>query len=332
MTRIFRLLTAALVFAATCIGPSAAQQPAAAQAQTYVINLRDTEIRVLAEQVSKITGRTLIVDPTVKGPVTVISAEALSPDGVWQLFQSVLRVNGFAALQSGNAWRIVPQASVPQGGAKLDSGDAGQSQDLVTRLIKLENLPSEEAVRVLKPLVASFGYLEGLKSPNAIVVTDYAENVRRVEELARKLDSSEGTSFTTIPLTYALAKDVGQAIERVLADQPGSASGRAKISVDDRSNSLLVRAEPSALIAIKQLALSLDTPGGASATTRVFRLSYGDAETIADVLHGLVGAGGAANNPVARSLEPGGSARLPTTAAPAAAGVDITSPDRKSVV
>lgn len=306
-------LLATLPFASS---PAGLSQVAAAQDGTFVINLRDTEIRLFAEQVSKITGRTLIVEPTVQGPVTVISAEPLDADGVWELFQSVLRVNGFAAVKAGAAWRVVPQAAVTQGGATLDDGGTANSQDLVTRLIPLANLPSEDAVRVLRPLVAQFGYLEGLKSPNAIVVTDYAENVRRVEELARRLDVAENTRFTTIELSYAAATDVAQAIERVLADQPGAQTGRVKIAVDERSNSLVVRAEPGALAEIRRLVASLDTPGGASATTRVFRLSYGEAEVIAEVLRGLVGGETSATNPVARSLAADGGA------APAAAGGD----------
>ena len=328
MASFFRsaLFAVALGSGLAAVFSAPAQTPATeSQDGTYVINLRDTEIRVFAEQVSKITGRTLIVEPSVKGPVTVISAQPLTVDGVWELFQSVLRVNGFAALKAGASWRIVPQATVNQGGATLDGGGASQSQDLVTRLIPLANLPSDDAVRVLRPLVASFGYLEGLKSPNAIVVTDYAENVRRVEELARKLDTDQETSFTTIILSYASAKDVAQAIERVIADPSNGQAGRSKIAVDERSNSLLVRADPRQLVEIKRLASSLDTPGGASATTRVFRLNYGDAETIAEVLNGLIGSETAPRNPVSRSLSAdngaGGAARTPIV--PPAKVVDI---------
>ncbi len=94
----------ALSLAATSLSPAMAQ----AQAADIVVNMRGVEIADVADQISRITGRTLILDPTVKGQVTVTSAEPLSPAGVWELFQSVLRANGFAAVRSGSAWRIIP--------------------------------------------------------------------------------------------------------------------------------------------------------------------------------------------------------------------------------
>ncbi|MBC7495691.1 MAG: type II secretion system protein GspD, partial [Sphingomonadaceae bacterium] len=86
-----------------------------ARISDVIVNMRDVEIAQVAEQVSRITGRTLILDPAVKGTVNVVSAEPLSPDGVWDLFRSVLRVYGFAAVRSGAAWRIIPQAAAIQG-------------------------------------------------------------------------------------------------------------------------------------------------------------------------------------------------------------------------
>ena len=161
--------------------------------ETFVINLRDADIRALSEQVSEITGRTLILDPAVTGQVTVISAEPLDEAGVWDLFQSVLRVQGFAALRSGTIWRVIPQANVREAGGDLDDGaDAGRL-DVVTRLVQLQNFPSATAVAALRPLVASFGYIEALPETNTLVITDNAENIDRIEEIARTLDEGDGS-------------------------------------------------------------------------------------------------------------------------------------------
>lgn len=275
--------------------------PVAAQNQTFVINLRDTDIAVFAEQVSTLTGRTLILDPAVRGTVTVISAEPLDPDGVWALFQAVLRVQGYAALRSGTAWRVVPQAAVAQGGAAL-GGPGGQ--DLVTRLIRLGNLPSEQAVRVLRPLVASFGVLEAIPQPNALIVTDTAENVDRVQALAASLDTAQGDEVGAITLRYAGAAEVAQVIEEIL----GAATGAGpRIAADERSNMLIVRTDPYTLGDIRALAASLDTPSGVAPTTRVFRLRNSDAQSVTQVLRGVLGLGGQAEltSPVARSLSGG---------------------------
>lgn len=266
-----------------------------------VVNMRDVEIAQVAEQVSRITGRTLVLDPNVKGVVNVVSAEPLSPDGVWDLFRSVLRVYGFAAVRSGAAWRIIPQASAIQGGATAAVGrNTARAAEIVTRVIPLRNLPGDAAVRVFRPLVASFGSVEALANPNAIVVTDYAENVRRIERLAQQLDGSGGSSFESMTLRYASAKDVGAALARILGD--GTAPGSPKIAIDERSNVILVRGDARALADARRMVALLDKAGGAAPTTRVFRLNFADAESITNVLRGLTGQPQAATNPVARSL------------------------------
>ena len=263
-----------------------------------MVNIRGTDIKDVAEQISRITGRTLILDPSVAGVVNVTSAEPLSVNGVWDLFLSVLRVQGYGAVRSGNAWRIVPQAALIQNGS-TDLRRA-RTQDIVTRLIRLRNLAPDQAVRVLRPLVASFGSLESVNSPPAIIVTDYAENVRRIEQLAQALDSGSGQAFESITLRYASAADVGQSITSLLAPV-GEGSG-IRVAVDERSNIVLVRGDANSIREARKVAEALDIPGGSAPITRVVRLSHGDAETVTDVMRGLLGAPQEATNPVARAL------------------------------
>ena len=261
---------------------------------SFVINLRDTEIQVFAEQISSMTGRTLVLDPSVAGKVTVISSEPLDRDEVWALFQSVLKVNGLAAVRSGQVWRVIPQENAPQG-STIDRTGTPDSQDFVTRLVRLRNLPSAEAIRVLKPLAASFGVLEALERPNAIVITDTAENVRRIESLALSLDSGEGTGYATFQLRYANAAAAANVIAEIVGDS-------VRVSVDERSNTLLVKGASDVMAQVRELLAGLDRPGEGATTTRVIRLRFADAESVITVLRGLVGGGEGASNPVARNL------------------------------
>lgn len=298
----------ALCMGATALQPLVAQT---APAGDIVVNMRGVEIADVAEQISRLTGRTLILDPTVKGQVTVTSAEPLSSAGVWTLFQSVLRANGFAAVRSGSAWRIVPAAN-----AVRDGGARGGAQSLTTRMVRLSNVPAADAARIVRPLVASFGSVEPLTSPNAIVVTDYADNVARIEALARSLDGGGGSSFATIPLQNGNASDVAQAMQGVLGDAAGGTG--ARVAADPRSNTVVVRGTPSAVAEARRIAQALDAPGGATPVTRVFRLDHADAESVTEVLRGVLGQEASASNPVARSLSPrsrtGGGANSPTSA------------------
>ncbi|MFZ5707136.1 MAG: type II secretion system secretin GspD [Pseudomonadota bacterium] len=307
-----RTALSALVAASLVGAPVLAQS--APGAADVVVNMRAVEISDVAEQISRITGRTLILDPAVKGTVNVTSAEPLSVDGVWDLFQSVLRVHGFAAVKSGRSWRIIPQAS-----AIRDAGSGGRlnAQDVTTRMVRLHNISGEQAARVFRPLVAQFGSIEAMTSPNAIIVTDYAENVRRIEQLARALDNGGGGRFDSISPRYANAKDVAAAIQGVFGD--GSQTGGPRVVADERSNMVLLRGEPNLISEARRLAATIDKPGAGVPITRMIRLNNGDAESVTAVLQGVLGEQGSVTNPVAKAVA-GGRASIGRTNASSRSG------------
>lgn len=285
----------------------AAVTPALAQTEeAFVVNLRDADISVLVEQISEITGRTLVLDPGLGGEVTVVSAQALDQEGVWALFQSILRVRGFVAVQSGTIWQVVPEGEARTVSGTTNSDEEGPgSQDFVTKMLRLTRLPSAEAVRVLRPLVADSGYIEAVEDPNAIVITDTAANVERIMLIAQSFDGDETVRSEVIRFRSADAAAVGNAILDVL----GTAGTTARLSVDPGSNLLLVRGTPADIQEIRELADSLDVaprrdPREAVATT-VFNLQFGDAVVIADILRGTVGDATDITNPVAAAVGTG---------------------------
>lgn len=275
--------------------------PARAQDnETFVINLRDADISVLVEQISEITGRTLVLDPGLSGDVTVVSAEALDSDGVWSLFQSILRVRGFVAVQAGTIWQVVPEseARTVSGPTQEDTPAAGD-QDFVTVMLRLNRLPSAEAVRVLRPLVAESGYIEAVEDPNAVVITDTRANVDRITAIARSFDGDAQVRSEVIRFRSADAGTVGNAILEVL----GPAGTGARLSVDTGSNLLLVRGTPTDIAEIRDLAMAMDVtprsdPRDDVATT-VFNLQYGDATIITEIVKGTLGDVTDLTNPVA---------------------------------
>ncbi|SHF30743.1 type II secretion system protein D (GspD) [Loktanella atrilutea] len=278
-----------------------AAAPLRAQDSTYTINLRDAEIAVLAEQVTDITKRTLILDPGLTGTVTVVSAEALDAPGIWALFQSILRSRGFVAVQAGTVWQVVPEAEQRAVSGPTDTTPVGQ-QDVVTEMLRLDRLPSAEAVRVLRPLVAESGYLEAVEDPNAIIITDTRANVDRIMQIANAFDGDAQVRAEVIRIRNAEAASIGQAILDVL----GPAGTGARLSVDAGANVLLVRGTPQDIEEIRQLAQSMDvrapTAPGAQVSTRVFALQYGDAAIIAEIIRGTVGDGTSITNPVAADV------------------------------
>ncbi|MBC7735714.1 MAG: type II secretion system secretin GspD [Candidatus Saccharibacteria bacterium] len=311
---------------------SPTSSPPATAPETFTINLRDADIRALSEQVSQITGRTLVLDPAITGMVTVISSQALDRDGVWELYQSVLGGQGFAAIPSGTIWRVVPQAAIKEGGGSVDS-DPGATPpgklDVITRLIVLKNFPAETAVTALRPLVASFGYIEAVAGTNALVITDTSENVRRIETIAQNLDTGSQTKTYTIRLQNADAIEVGSAIASVLGTPGGPNAPR--IGVEAGSNLLLLTSDEATFRMVSALVTEMDVPGRSIATsdpvTRVYRLKFGDAVAMAEVLRGLV-SGQVSQVPTAQVTNPVAAALQDGTTDPA---VDLATPSIQAV-
>ena len=250
-----------------------------------------------------------MLDPNVAGIVTVISTQPLNVDGVWELYQSVLGVQGYAALPSGNLWRIVPQATIREGGGVVESeADLGRL-DVITRLVQLKNFPAATAVGALRPLVANFGYIEAVVDTNTLVITDTAENVRRIEGIARALDADNGQEVFTIPIRNADASEVGAAVTSILGTTPQAGTAAPRVTVDTRSNLLILNADQETFTMVQRIVADLDVPGRAIPSTvpvtRVYNLKYADATSMAEVLRGLVGSGSTAvSNPVAQALAP----------------------------
>ena len=300
---------------------------------SFVINLRDAEIQEFSERVSEITGRTLILDPAVDGQVTVISSEPLDAEGVWQLFQSILQVQGYAALRSGAAWRIVPQAKVSQGVATMGNLDTVGGQDIITRQIVLDTLSASEAVTALRPFVAPFGTLQALASPNAIVITDSADNVARMQSLVAQLDQDKRGQVETIQLQFAKAPEVAEAIIQVVgnATQPGARPG-PQISADGATNTLLVRGEPDQIADVRRLVAQLDRPPTVATTPLVpppemqtlttIPLRFAKASTVAQAVQAVLAQASTQVVPLAEGAVP----------PPPVAGPRISADDRSNTL
>ncbi|WP_254702032.1 type II secretion system secretin GspD [Roseivivax sp. THAF30] len=318
--RLICICLAMIAFA--CVSADRAWSQGLSNDGDFVINLRNADISALAEQVSEITGRTLVVDPALAGEVTVISAEALSQAGVWELFQSILRVRGFVAVESGVVWEIVSEADARTKGMPVGGVLSGR-QDTTTRIVELDRLPAEEAVRVLRPLVAEAGYIEALSDPNAIIVTDTRANVERIVEIARTFDGPENLRTEVVRFNYADADAVLQAINEVL----GSAGTGARLSSDPTSNTLLVRGTEVDISMVRDLVRDMDIaprePPQAQLRTYVYELQYADAEVVAEVVNGTLGGATELTNPVAAAVGEGGEGQpgvaLPEGPAPAVA-------------
>jgi general secretion pathway protein D len=266
--------------------------PAMAQADdSWKINLKNADIREFVTQISAITGKSFIIDPRVKGDVTVISNVNMDEESVYQLFLSVLQVHGFAAVSAGSAIKIVQNVLAKQSSNPDDFVDDLESEELVTRVITVTNAPSEEMVKVLRPLIPQYGHIAALSEPNVLIISDHASNINRLVEIINRVDIADSLEVAIINLKEAWVEDMVKLLEELAPDQIGkSAKGPNRISIvaSERTNSLVIKGERYTLARVKALVDQLDVPANRSGTIKVIQLSHSDATKMAEILSNLI--------------------------------------------
>ena len=257
---------------------------AAAEAKRqWTLNMKDAELQDLVSEVGEITGKTMVLDPRLSGKVTVQSASAMDREGIYSLFLTVLRSQGFAALDQGDRVLIVPvtDAKTKAVGSKMAVGDM-----FITQVLPLYNATASEVATVVRPLVAPDAYLAPSASSNALVVTDSANNVERIRQVVRELDAAGHKAVTTLTLKHAWAVDVAKVLSESVA-QSNSGNNNAKAIGDARSNRLILIGPAPARQQMERLVKTLDVAGNADDGTRVVRLRHSDAKQLAELLSGI---------------------------------------------
>jgi general secretion pathway protein D len=303
----------------------------AAEEEKVTLNFVNADIVSVIKAVGGHTGKNFILDPRVTGTVNVVSEKPVPKDLLYPMLLSVLRTQGYAAVESNGFVKIVPEAEGKTGASPTGEAAAKVPGDrIVTRVFILQNESAMQLVPVLRPLVTANNFVAAYPNNNAIVITDYAENVKRIEAIIRAIDLPTGGEVQVLRLQHASAVDVAQTIRSVIPETtaPANAPGtpaKASVAVDPRTNSLLIRGDNPGLIArIKALAASLDTPGAGAGNIHVVYLRNAEAPRIAETLRGLISgsesarATATAATPAAQS---GGTATAPAASAPAPASI-----------
>ncbi|MWV13794.1 type II secretion system secretin GspD [Pseudomonas sp. R-28-1W-6] len=280
-------LPLALLLAVSCLGaPLPPAQAAIAtgassqQGETWTINMKDADIRDFIEQVSSISGQTFVIDPRVKGQVTVISQAPLGLSEVYQLFLSVMSTHGFSVIAEDDQARIVPNAE-----ARADGSAAGTANTLETRVLQVQQNAVAELIPLIRPLVPQYGHLAAVASANALIISDRPANIARIEQLVRQLDQANQQDYTVYDMRHAWVMDAAEVLNNTL--NRGQAKGTAsatQVVADSRTNRLILLGPAEARAKMLALAKSIDTPSSRSSNTRVIRLRHNDAKTLAETL------------------------------------------------
>ena len=264
--------------------------PALPQQQTYRMTAKGADIHEFVAQVADITGKTFVIDPRLKGSVTVISETPMDKDGVYALFLSVLRLHNFTAVPSGDVIRIQQNAT-----GKQTPGTPGKltevaPEELVTRVIAAQNVDSAELVKILRPLIPQYGHIASVAQPNVVIISDHADNIIRLKQLIADIDVSDEDDILMLPLKEAWVGSVVAILEKVAPDQIGrNAKGpqRVQIIANERNNSLVLRGKPRPIAEVLKIIDMLDQPATTSDATQVIPLSHADATSVAQILTGI---------------------------------------------
>ncbi|MCG2595478.1 type II secretion system secretin GspD [Ramlibacter sp. XY19] len=308
------------------------------------LNFVNAEIEAVARALAAITGRNIVVDPRVKGTITLATDRPVPPAAAFNQFVATLRLSGYTVVESGGLLKVVPEAEAKlQGGAvTVDGGGPGGSQ-IVTQIFRLNYETAGNLVPILRPLISPNNTINVNPGNNSLVITDYADNLQRLARIIAALDVSNATDVEIVPLRHALASDLAPVVQRLVDSTGGGVGGaaptagqgqtdtafRTTVIAETRSNSLVIRAaNPARMNLVRSVIARLDVPasGTASGNIYVVYLKNADATKLAVVLRaalasmsptgtGAAGGGGVSAAPVVTSGLSGAGSGTGTSAA-----------------
>ncbi|MEF9958103.1 MAG: type II secretion system secretin GspD, partial [Acinetobacter sp.] len=279
------------LWALVAAAPMMAAISTAAHAQTWKINLRDADLTAFINEVADITGKNFAVDPRVRGNVTVISNKPLNKNEVYDLFLGVLNVNGVVAIPSGNTIRLVPDSNIKNSGIPYDPRNNARGDQVVTRVLWLENTNPNDLIPALRPLMPQFAHLAAIQGTNALIVSDRASNIYQIETIVRNLDGTGQNDIEAISLQSSQAEEIIKQLETMSATGASKdfVGSRVRIVADARTNRILIKGDPNTRKRLRNMIEMLDVPsadrlGG----LKVFKLKYASAKNLSEILQGLV--------------------------------------------
>lgn len=297
---------------ATLLSLCIMQSSIAAAPKTWKVNLKDADITALISEVAEVTGKNFVIDSRVRGNITVISNTALNANQLYDLFLSVLNVNGFAAIPSGSSIKIVPDANAKQYALPVDVNFTEKGEALVTRVMILNNTNATELVPVLRPMMPQFAHLGAIPSSNALIFSDHANNIDALTQIVRQLDGDKTEEIESIALQNARVSDVFAMLDN-LSGIPGLSSSstnknqeffHVRVLIDSRSNRLLLKGSANGRKQIKNIIKTLDMPSEKFGGIKVVRLKHASAKQLAEILRNIMTGDGKTTNSSSTTTSP----------------------------
>ncbi len=261
------------------------------QEELVSLNFVNADIQEVIRAISQISKKNFLVDPRVKGTINIVSATPVSPALGYDILLSALRLQGYAAVESAGVTKIIPEADAK---LHIDSLAQGRGDKLVTRVFVLKYESASQLVNVVRPMIAPNSVVVAYPSSNALVITDYASSVKRIEKLIDSIDQPNADAPLIIPVKHASAVDLANIINKLMPEATAAQSGgddnqRFVLVADSRTNGLLLRSDnPGRIARVKELVAKLDSAANVPGNIHVVHLKNSDATKLAQTLRSVL--------------------------------------------
>ena len=299
--------------------------------EPVTLNFANAEIEAVARTMATITGRNVVVDPRVRGQINLVTEHAVPPAKAFDQFLAALRLQGFTVVEASGLYKVVPEADAKLQGGSVSVAQSGASGpaggQIVTQIYRLNHESAANLVPVLRPLISPNNTINVSPGTNALVITDYADNLQRLGKIIAAMDVSTASDVEIIPLKHSVASELAPLVARLIDSGNGSAAGTATPGQSDttvkttllaepRSNALVLRAaNPARVAQVRALVQRLDQPAApgssaASGNIHVVYLKNADATKLAATLRAAMAAG--SGSTAGASTTPSATASTPT--------------------
>jgi general secretion pathway protein D len=267
--------------------------------EPVMLNFVNADIDAVVRAIGQYTSRTFVVDPRVKGTLSLVTERPVTREQAYEQLLTALRLQGFTIVQTGNVARVLPEADAKlQGGAVVSpQGSAPRGDQLVTQVFRLQYESATAMVPILRPLIAPNNTISAYPQNNTLVITDYADNLRRIQRIIESIDTPATSDTEIIPIKFGLAMEIATVVNRMLdegaraAGQAIDAGQRVSVLAEPRTNALILRAPSAArMMVAKSLIAKLDQPALTPGNINVVYLRNAEAAKIAPLLRAIISA------------------------------------------
>jgi len=262
------------------------------QSNEIKLNLQEVDIRVLINTVAEVSGKNFIVDPRVKGKVSVISGQSVNPEELYDYFLAILEVHNYATVTTGNIIKILPSNVIKQKPTTtLFQPTEQENDEQITQIIRLQHAPVQDLVAIIRPLIPPTSHFAPHIPSNSVVLTDTAANIQRVLKIIRRIDVPDKRSNThVVYLEKTSASDMASSLTQLIAssaDPKEAAAGGPQLSIQpfEAINALVISATEEQFARVKALIDELDVERDLAGDVNVISLKHANAQDLVSILN-----------------------------------------------